>query len=309
MAFSPDSTRLVTVGDFPSAQLWDAASGAALSSYAAGGGGLVSVASLSESRFVTLAADGALVAWETNPSWTLAATIGGDNQPGLIADRVMSVDFSADGTQLLVAGGVPSRSGELAIFQVADGARSFHLPQAHDDVVHAARFSPDGRRIASGGADKYLRTFDIASMKPLRRFEGHTNYLLGVAWKGDGLEIASAGADATVKVWDADSADQKQSIGGFTRHVTAVEYRGATDEIVSTSGDKQVRVHNASNGGLARTIPSVPAWLHGLDVTASGEIVAAGSADGTVHVWNAINGQVLATIPAEINGGEKGAKP
>ncbi|RLS47716.1 MAG: hypothetical protein DWH87_06490 [Planctomycetota bacterium] len=299
VAFSPDSTRLATVGDFPSAQLWDAASGAALSSYAGGGAGLVSVAFLSGSRFVTLAADGAIVTWETNPPWTLAATIGGDHQPGLIADRVTSVDFSADGTQLLVAGGVPSRSGELAIFQVADGARSFHLPQAHDDVVHAARFSPDGRRIASGGADKYLRTFDIASMKPLRRFEGHTNYLLGVAWKGDGLEIASAGADAAVKVWDADSGDQKQSIGGFTRHVTAVEYRGATDEIVSTSGDKQVRVHNASNGGLARTIPSVPAWLHGLDVTASGEIVAAGSADGTVHVWNAINGQVLATISAE----------
>jgi WD40 repeat protein len=56
-------------------------------------------------------------------------------------------------------------------------------------------------------------------MKSLRRFEGHTNYVLGVAWKGDGLEIASAGADAAVKVWDADTADQKQSIGGFTRHV------------------------------------------------------------------------------------------
>lgn len=299
VAFSPDSTRLATVGDFPSAQLWDAASGAALSSYAGGPGGLVSVAFLSGSRFVTLAADGGVVAWETNPPWTLATTIGGDDQPGLIADRVMSVDFSADGTQLLVAGGVPSRYGELAIFQVVDGTRSFHLPQAHDDVVHAARFSPDGRRIASGGADKYLRTFDVASMKPLRRFEGHTNYLLGVAWKGDGLEIASAGADAAVKVWDADSADQKQSIGGFTRHVTALEYRGATDEIVSTSGDKQVRVHNAGNGGLVRTIPSVPAWLHGLDVTPSGDVVAAGSADGTVHVWNATNGQVLATIPAE----------
>ena len=298
-AFSPDSTRLATVGDFPSAQVWDAATGAGLSSYAGSAGGLVSVGFLSGSRFVTLGADGALVGWETNPSWTLVATLGGDERPELIADRVMSVDFSADGAQVLVAGGVPSRSGELAIFQVADGARSFHLPQAHGDVVHAARFSPDARRIASGGADKYLRTFDIASMKPLRRFEGHTNYVLGVAWKGDGVEIASAGADAAVKVWDADTADQKQSIGGFTRHVTAIEYRGATDEVVSASGDKQARVHNAANGGLVRTIPSVETWIHGLDVTASGEIVAAGSADGTVHVWNVTTGQVLATIPAE----------
>jgi len=299
VAFSPDSTRLATVGDFPSAQVWDAATGAGLSSYAGSSGGLVSVAFLAGSRFVTLAADGALVGWETNPPWTLAATIGGDDRPGLIVDRVMCVDFNADGTQLLVAGGVPSRSGELAIFQVADGARSLHLPQAHDDVVHSARFSPDARRIASGGADTYLRTFDIASMKPLRRFEGHTNHVLGVAWKGDGLEIASAGADAAVKVWDADSADQKQSIGGFARHVTALEYRGATDEIVSASGDRHVRVHNAGNGGLARTFPSVPAWLHALDVTASGEVVAAGSADASVHVWNATNGQVLATIPAK----------
>lgn len=299
VAFSPDSTRLATVGDFPSAQLWDAVSGAGLASYSAGTGSLSSVAFLPESRVLTVAADGTLVAWETSPPWTLALSIGGDDQPSLIADRVTSLEFNADGTQLLVAGGVPSRSGEVAIFQVADGARILHLPQAHDDVVHAARFSPDGRRIASAGADKFLKTFEIATMKPLRRFEGHTNYVLGVAWKGDGLEIASAGADAAVKVWDADSADQKQSIVGFTRPVTAVEYRGATDEIVTSSGDRQLRVHNAANGGLVRTMASVPAWLHGLDVSVAGDLVAAGDADGVVHVWNATTGQPTVTIPAK----------
>ncbi len=298
VTFSADSQSLVTIGDFPAVHQWDATTGAALSSYAGHQGGIVGGGFLAGARLVTLGADGGVIAWETNPAWRLAATIGGAERPDLIADRVMSVDWSADGTQLLVGGGVPSRSGELAIFQVADGVRTFHLPQAHDDVIHAARLSPDGRRIASGGADKYLRTFDIASVKQLRRFEGHTNYVLAVAWKGDGVELASAGADAALKVWDADTADQKQSIVGFTRHVTGLEYRGATDEIVSTCGDKQVRIHNATNGGLVRTMAPVLAWLHGLDVAPAGDVVAAGSADGTVHLWNATTGGVLLTIPS-----------
>lgn len=299
VTFSADSTRLLTVGDFPAAHLWDAAAGAAIASHANGQGGLVAGAFLTGSRLVTLAADGSLVAWETNPLWRLAATIGGEVKPGLIADRVLCLDFSTDGAHLLVGGGVPARRGELAIFQVADGTRLFHLPEAHRDVIHAARFAPDGRRIASAGADRIVQSFDVASAKLLARFEGHQSGVLGVAWKADGLEIASAGADGGLWLWDADTGTRKRALEGFTKAVTAVDFRGATDEIVSASADGVVRLHKGSDGSLVRTLPPVASALLALDVASNGEVIAAGAADGAVHVWDATTGAVIETIPAD----------
>ena len=298
VTFSADSTRLLTVGDFPAAHLWNAATGAAIASHANGQGGLVAGAFLTGSRLVTLAADGALVAWETNPPWRLAATIGGEAKPGLIADRVLCLDFSTDGTHLLVGGGVPARRGELAIFQVADGTRLFHLPEAHRDVIHAARFAPDGRRIASAGADRIVQSFDVASAKLMARFEGHHSAVLGVAWKADGLEIASAGADGELWLWDADTGTRKRALEGFTKPVTAVDFRGATDEIVSASADGVVRLHKGSDGSLVRTLPPVASALLALDVASNGEVIAAGAADGAVHVWDATTGEEIETIPA-----------
>lgn len=297
VTFSADSTRLLTVGDFPAAHLWDAAAGAAIASHANGQGGLVAGAFLTGSRLVTLAADGSLVAWETNPLWRLAATIGGEVKPGLIADRVLCLDFSTDGAHLLVGGGVPARRGELAIFQVADGTRLFHLPEAHRDVIHAARFAPDGRRIASAGADRIVQSFDVASAKLLARFEGHQSGVLGVAWKADGLEIASAGADGGLWLWDADTGTRKRALEGFTKPVTAVDFRGATDEIVSASADGVVRLHKGSDGSLVRTLPPVASALLALDVASNGEVIAAGAADGAVHVWDATTGAEIETIP------------
>jgi WD40 repeat protein len=177
-----------------------------------------------------------------------------------------------------------------------DGSRTFSLPQAHDDVVYAARFSPDGKRIASGGADKYLRTFDIATRQQIRRFEGHTSYVLGVAWKRDGQLLASAGADNTVKVWNAETGDQQRTIETFQRHVTAVQFIGETDNIVTSCGDKQMRIHNAANGGQVRLLNTPTSWLHTVAATPDNAVAAAGDAIGNVYLWNGNNGQSLRVL-------------
>lgn len=298
VSFSPDGTLLASAGDFSSVHTWDTENGSPLAAFAGAPQAAKQVCFLDEARMVTSAADGNLRIWELNPSWELATTIGAADQAQVFSHRITGLGFSRDTDRLLVAGGTPSRSGELHVFNIADAKQLLHLPQAHDDVIYAAAFSPDGLRIASAAADRYLRTFDAESGEQLLRMEGHTNYVLGLAWKGDGSAIASAAADDTVKIWNSETGDQLRTINNFGRHVTAVRYIGETDTILTGSGNKLVRLYNSANGGNLRTFGGVEAWVHCVDTTQDGRLVAAGMADGTVKLWNGQNGQVLQTLTA-----------
>ena len=293
IAFSPDNSILATAGDFGSAHTWDAETGSALAAYAGHEQPLLTTLFLDDQRLLTGSADKSVRAWELNPEWRLEKTIGGVSKPELIAHRVLALDFSQDASQLVVGGGIPSRNGELSVFNVADGKRTFYLPQAHDDVIHAAEFSPDGKRLATAGADRYVRTFDLASAQQLRRLEGHTNYVLGITWKGDGQTLASSAADNTVKIWDAETGDQRRTISNFNKHVTSVHFVGETDTIVSSCGDRSVRMHNSANGGNVRSFGGSDAWVHCVVIVPNSTVVAAGTANGTLQVWNGTNGQVI----------------
>jgi WD40 repeat protein len=247
-------------------------------------------------------ADGTLAVWATSPGWALERTIGSVNDPSVLVDRVMGVDFSDDGRLLVAGGGVPSRSGEVKVFQLADGAAVLSLPDAHDDQVLGVAFSPDGKRIASAGADKFVRTFELASGKQLRRFEGHTNYVLGVAWKGDGQWLASCGGDRTIKVWQVETGDQLRTIENqFGKHVTAVRFIGDSDNLVSSCGDRVIRMHNASNGGFFRQFGGAEGYLHGVDITPGSQFVVAGGHDSVLRIWDGNNSQLLKSlVPADV---------
>ncbi|MCA8989676.1 MAG: hypothetical protein KDA78_18660, partial [Planctomycetaceae bacterium] len=282
ITFSPDGTTLLTAGDFTSAHLWDAETGAALTAFAAHTAPLRGVTFAGDGMFVSISDDKSARLWEVSPGWTLEKTIGSVDDAQTISHRVTSVDFNTDASKLLLAGGVPSRNGEMQVYDLVTGKVVLSLPQAHDDVIYSAKFSPDGRRIATGGADKYLRTFDLESGQQLHRFEGHTNYVLGVDWKGDGQVIVSAGADHTVKVWEAETADQQRTIENqFASHVTSIQYIGETDSIITSCGDKLVRFYNASNGGLERNLGDIQVWPNCVACTPDRSIVAAGDASGT----------------------------
>jgi WD40 repeat protein len=211
------------------------------------------------------------------------------------ADRVVALAFSHDGKLLATGGGAPTADGEIKIFEAATGKPVVDIKNGHSDTVFDVSFSPDDKKLATGSADKFVKTFEMPSGKFLKSFEGHTHHVLGVGWKADGKLLASAGADNVVKVWDFEKGEQVRTITGHGKQVTRLLFIGKTDQFVTCSGDQTVRFWNV-NGGNTRNFGGNNDYLYAIGVSPDGALVAAGGQEGVVRLYNGTNGQLLKSL-------------
>ncbi|MFN9718626.1 MAG: c-type cytochrome domain-containing protein [Planctomycetota bacterium] len=245
-------------------------------------------------------ADARIIVRSVFPDWQLAASLGGPESGGdsVFVDRVLALAFSPDGTLLAAGGGEASRSGQLTLWNVADGSLVHQFADAHSDTVYGLDFSADGRLLASASADKFVKVFDVASKQFIRSFEGHTHHVMDVAWKADRTTLASAGADNAIKIWNVETGEQARTITTYTRQVTSLQYVGLQDMIVSSSGDKRVFFHTPGNGNPAREFGGNPDYVYRVATNADGAVVASGGEDGSVRVWNAADAKEIVTFAA-----------
>lgn len=238
-------------------------------------------------------AEGKVQRWTIAPEWKLSRTIGSEGDSATFVDRVTSLDFSPDGTLLATGSGDPSRSGQVAIWNVSDGSLCRSIDQPHSDVVFDLAFSPDGEYLASASADRKMKVFRTATGELARTFEGHSDHVVSVSWRANGKQLASAGADHKIKIWDFELGEQRRSIDVGGKEVTAVTYFGTAGQIVASSGDRSVRILNADDGATTRTLAGAAGYLFCCDASESGSLVVAGGDDRVLRVWNGVDGAEL----------------
>jgi WD40 repeat protein len=296
LAFSTDNLTLATAGDDQLVHTWSADSGAAFEVYQGHTGAVAAIAFALPTQVVSAGVDGNLILWNLKPAWTLERVLGTGDAASPIIDRVMALRFSRDGQRLATGSGEPSRSGEIKIWQLADGKLLHDWKNVHSDSVLSLDFSPDDKYLASGAADKFARVIELATGKVVKAFEGHTHHVLGVSWKRDGRSLATAGADNVVKVWDFISGERKKNIEGFNKEVASVSFIGVTDQALTSSGDSQVRIVR-ENGENVRTFAGAADYMYSASATPDGKVVVAGGQDSVLRVWNGTDGNVLVTFP------------
>jgi WD40 repeat protein len=216
-----------------------------------------------------------------------------DVQTGMIrhkltgfADRVMALAFAPTGKYLATGGGAPTEDGEIKVFEVPSWNLALDVKaNCHSDTVFGVCFSPDATKLATCGADKFVKVFEVPGGKFLKSFEGHTHHVLDVGWRFDGKVLASAGADNVVKVWNYDTGEQTRTIPAHGKQVTRLLFVGKTPQFLTCSGDQQVRLWNSDTGGNTGNYSGSTDFVYAVGVSPDGTVVASGGEEGIVRLY------------------------
>lgn len=88
--------------------------------------------------------------------------------------------------------------------------------QSHHDSVNTLAFSPSGRHLASGSADRTIILWDAVSGHLVWQISAHSGEILSICFAPDGKMIASGSEDCTVKMWPVADADCEGAQNGVT---------------------------------------------------------------------------------------------
>ncbi len=255
----------------------------------------------SSGRLFQLDREGRIRCWDLGARWELERTIG-NAEESPFSDRITAMAFSEDGTELVVGSGPPSRFGELKLLSVLDGSIKKDWGQIHSDTILCVKISPDGRTVASSGADKLVKLHDLREEASTRTLEGHTHHVLGLAWHDDGFLLASSSADNTIKIWDIESGQASRTITGFGKEVTALAFAGRTNQLASASTDHQIRLHDVSNGSQIRVFSGANDAVYSLNVVSppqveNGSYLISGGQQGVLWLWKISDGASIKRLP------------
>ena len=287
VVFSEDGRHLYTLGENKVIAAWSSETGAGLHSFP-GEGRLLAA---TPEGVVSCRGKNSIRHLAPTGQWALEKTFGSAVGKSPLAGRILSIDFSPDGTRLAAGGGETSRTGELSVWDIEKGTIDWRLGDAHSDTIFAVDYSAEGKYIATGSADKFARSFNAADGEKIRFYEGHTAHVLGVSWQSDSNVLASCGADNVIKIWDFRTGEVKRTIAGFSKQVTAISFIGDSQETLSCSGDKSVKMHRANDGNNFRNLSGGGDYMYSVDATPDATVVVAGGYDSVLHVWNGKDGK------------------
>lgn len=202
-AFSPDSTRLATVGFDKAVEIWDVVQRKRLAAILDHSDTVLCVAFHPDGKSIASGGMDRTVKLSDGSTGRGQLTINPELK------GILAVAFSPDGKFVLTAGESPEiRWWELATIGESVTERGWKpmrkLP-GHSAPVHDMRFSPNGELLATASADRTVRLWSARTGRNIRTLVDADDLLYSVAFSPDSSRLAASGGDGLTRVWDVAS--------------------------------------------------------------------------------------------------------
>ena len=158
----------------------------------------------------------------------------------------------------------------------------------HAGAVNAVAFHANSAKIASAGADKSVRLWDIASGQAVVITKDIPNPVTAVAWNAAGTQVAAGFSDGGIALFKADVAEPplEKALAGNTQAITGLAYAPGGEAVYSSAADGNIRRYQVSDGAQ-QWAQGHGAAVHDLALSADGQFLASAGENNQVKIWQA----------------------
>ncbi len=221
-------------------RLWNATTGVLQREFATNQASITSAAFLGR-RAVTGHSDGSAVLWDLDRSDKIATFKSNEA-------TVWSVAFAGSQDRVAIA----SHDWSITIWDAAQPRAPTQVFEGHESAAQSVAFSPRGPFVASGGADRMVKLWNMDTGALVRTYRGHKDFVTAVDFTADGRLLASAGLDGTIRVSSTASNRLVTTLNGHRGRVNALAFAPSGDLLASVGEDGAVRLWEPRKGRLVR---------------------------------------------------------